>query len=103
VYKPVPTRVDYVQLEHEVQAWWDREQILQKYLTRNQDASERWSFIDGPITANNPMGVHHAWGRSYKDLYNRFWTRALDRGRGREGDGLHVEARHRALRRRRVR
>ena len=32
----------------------------------------RWSFLDGPITANNPMGVHHAWGRAYKDLYQRF-------------------------------
>ena len=32
----------------------------------------RWSFIDGPITANNPMGVHHAWGRTYKDLYQRY-------------------------------
>jgi isoleucyl-tRNA synthetase len=33
---------------------------------------KRWSFIDGPITANNPMGVHHAWGRTYKDLYQRY-------------------------------
>ena len=33
---------------------------------------ERWSFLDGPITANNPMGVHHAWGRAYKDLFQRF-------------------------------
>ena len=32
----------------------------------------RWSFLDGPITANNPMGVHHAWGRTYKDLYQRY-------------------------------
>ena len=24
----------------------------------------RFSFLDGPITANNPMGVHHAWGRT---------------------------------------
>ena len=31
-----------------------------------------WSFLDGPITANNPMGVHHAWGRTYKDLFQRF-------------------------------
>ena len=23
MFKPVPTRVDYVQLEHEVQRWWD--------------------------------------------------------------------------------
>lgn len=28
--------------------------------------------MDGPITANNPMGVHHAWGRSYKDLWQKF-------------------------------
>ena len=33
---------------------------------------EPWSFLDGPITANNPMGVHHAWGRTYKDLFQRF-------------------------------
>jgi len=32
----------------------------------------RWSFLDGPITANNPMGVHHAWGRTYKDVFQRF-------------------------------
>ena len=31
-----------------------------------------YSFIDGPMTANNPMGVHHAWGRTYKDLYQRY-------------------------------
>ena len=31
-----------------------------------------WSFLDGPITANNPMGVHHAWGRTLKDVFQRF-------------------------------
>ena len=31
-----------------------------------------WSFTDGPITANNPMGIHHAWGRTYKDLFQRY-------------------------------
>ena len=39
---------------------------------RRTPAGPRWSFLDGPITANNPMGVHHAWGRAYKDLYQRF-------------------------------
>ncbi len=40
---------------------------------RAQNAGKaRWSFLDGPITANNPMGVHHAWGRTYKDLFQRF-------------------------------
>ena len=32
----------------------------------------KWSFLDGPITANNPMGVHHAWGRTYKDIFQRY-------------------------------
>ena len=32
----------------------------------------RFSFIDGPITANNPMGVHHAWGRTLKDVFQRY-------------------------------
>ena len=39
---------------------------------RRTPAARSWSFLDGPITANNPMGVHHAWGRAYKDLYQRF-------------------------------
>ena len=34
---------------------------------------EHW-YKDGPITANNPMDVHHAWGRTYKDLWPRFYN-----------------------------
>jgi isoleucyl-tRNA synthetase len=76
VFQPAtaPTRVDYPLLEGEIQRWWDEQDILNKYLKRNEKAKKRWSFIDGPITANNPMGVHHAWGRTYKDLYQRFNT-----------------------------
>ena len=94
MFKPVQTRVDYVQLEHDIQKWWDELEVPQKYLQRNQDADLRWSFIDGPITANNPMGVHHAWGRSYKDLYNRFWTlrgRKLRYQNGFDCQGLWIE------------
>jgi len=32
----------------------------------------RFSFLDGPITANNPMGIHHAWGRTFKDVVQRY-------------------------------
>ncbi len=94
MFKPVQTRVDYVQLEHDIQKWWDETEMPQKYLRRNQAAERRWSFIDGPITANNPMGVHHAWGRSYKDLYNRFWTlrgRKLRYQNGFDCQGLWIE------------
>ena len=91
---PAPTRVDYPLLERDVQQWWDDHDILNKYLTRNERAKERWSFVDGPITANNPMGVHHAWGRTYKDLWQRFNTMRGYRQRYQNGfdcQGLWVE------------
>ena len=53
-----------------------------------------WSFLDGPITANNPMGVHHAWGRTYKDLYQRFHAMLGEDQRWQNGfdcQGLWVE------------
>src|SRR5512146_617943 len=91
---PPPTKVDYPLLEEGVQHWWDEQHILDKYLVRNAAAPERWSFVDGPITANNPMGVHHAWGRTYKDLWQRFNTMRGYRQRyqnGFDSQGLWVE------------
>src|SRR6476659_555288 len=61
-------------MERELLDWWLRDGIIEKYLHRNDDSGERYSFLDGPITANNPMGVHHAWGRTYKDVYNRYFA-----------------------------
>lgn len=76
VFRPVEAadRVDYPKLEQTIQQWWDDNGVLQKYLLRNARSDKQYSFLDGPITANNPMGVHHAWGRTYKDLYQRFKT-----------------------------
>jgi len=54
--------------------FWNQEGIVKKYLKRNDNSKEKFSFLDGPITANNPMGVHHAWGRTYKDLWQRFFN-----------------------------
>jgi isoleucyl-tRNA synthetase len=67
-------RVDYPELEKAIQQWWDERGILQQYLHRNDQSEKQYSFLDGPITANNPMGVHHAWGRTYKDIYQRYKT-----------------------------
>ena len=51
--------------------YWETNEIFKKLKEKNR-GKKRFSFIDGPITANNPMGVHHAWGRTYKDVYQRF-------------------------------
>ncbi len=76
VFRPVISadRVDYPALERTIQQWWDTHNVRQRYLKRNEHSKKQYSFLDGPITANNPMGVHHAWGRTYKDLYQRYRT-----------------------------
>src|SRR3977135_140506 len=73
MYRPVPRGPDFPAMERDMLRFWEENQIFDK-LRRQTADGPRWSFLDGPITANNPMGVHHAWGRTYKDLYNRFWT-----------------------------
>jgi isoleucyl-tRNA synthetase len=93
-FRDVPSKVDFPQMERELLAWWDNEQVVRRYLDRNKGAKERFSFIDGPITANNPMGVHHAWGRSYKDIFQRYQNMLGKEQRfqnGFDSQGLHVE------------
>ena len=51
--------------------FWEEQKVFDKLRQKNK-GKKRWSFLDGPITANNPMGVHHAWGRTYKDMFQRF-------------------------------
>ncbi len=71
MFRPVSARPDFVAQEHELLREWAERRTFARLRARNE-GGPRWSFLDGPITANNPMGVHHAWGRSYKDLYQRF-------------------------------
>ncbi len=71
-FEPVDLKVDFPGLEKKLLADWDKNGLVKKYLNRNKNSKKYFSFLDGPITANNPMGVHHAWGRTYKDLWQRF-------------------------------
>ena len=72
MFKPVDSKVDFPNLETEIFEFWEKNDIPSKYMKRNEGADKTASFIDGPITANNRMGVHHAWGRTYKDLFLRY-------------------------------
>ena len=62
----------FLDKEKELLKWWYEDGIVDEYLHKNDESDKRFSFIDGPITANNPMGVHHAWGRTYKDVFQRY-------------------------------
>ena len=94
MFKPVSTKLDVPALEREQIEVWRARRTMERYLERNERSERRFSFLDGPITANNPMGVHHAWGRTYKDLYQRYHTMLGDRQRYQNGfdcQGLWIE------------
>jgi isoleucyl-tRNA synthetase len=94
VFKPVSSKLDLPALEREQIEVWRERDTMARYLARNEASERRYSFIDGPITANNPMGVHHAWGRTYKDLYQRYHTMLGERQRYQNGfdcQGLWIE------------
>jgi isoleucyl-tRNA synthetase len=71
MFHPVDAKPDFVAAEHELLATWRERRTFARLRAQNA-GGQRWSFLDGPITANNPMGVHHAWGRTYKDVFQRF-------------------------------
>jgi isoleucyl-tRNA synthetase len=71
--QPVDPQVDFPAQERAILDLWRRTDAFEK-LRCMQQGKPKWSFLDGPITANNPMGVHHAWGRTYKDVYCRYFA-----------------------------
>ena len=64
--------LNFPELERRVLQFWQERDVFAKLRAQNA-GSQPYSFIDGPITANNPrgIGVHHAWGRTYKDIFQR--------------------------------
>jgi isoleucyl-tRNA synthetase len=93
MFASLPDKPDHPALEEEVLAWWAREAIFERLREQNR-GGPRFSFIDGPITANNPMGVHHAWGRTLKDVFQRYKAmRGFDERyqNGFDSQGLWVE------------
>ena len=73
MFDKVSTDAEFIRGEHDMLRFWRDRQIFRRLRDQNR-GRKKWSFLDGPITANNPMGVHHAWGRTYKDAYQRYFA-----------------------------
>src|SRR3990167_2423333 len=81
MFKTVDPNINFPEMEKKWLKNWYEKGVVKKYLQKNSTSprlrgasAKRFSFLDGPITANNPMGVHHAWGRTYKDLWPKFYN-----------------------------
>jgi len=93
MFQPVPANVQFVEQEYQILDFWRQTRAFQKLVELRKNGP-RWAFTDGPITANNPMGVHHGWGRTYKDLFHRYRAMRGFRTRYQNGfdcQGLWVE------------
>ena len=94
MFRDVNSDQNFPEMEKKYLSSWYNSGLVNKYLHKNDSSKKRFSFIDGPITANNPMGVHHAWGRTYKDLWQRFYNLLGHKQRFQNGfdcQGLWVE------------
>ncbi len=71
MFRPLPPVPDHPALEEEILAWWEERGTFETLRDRNRGGPV-WSFVDGPVTANKTLGVHTAWGRTLKDVFQRY-------------------------------
>ena len=71
MFTPLPDKPDHPALELEILELWEREGTFERLRELNR-GGPRFSFVDGPVTANRTVGVHTAWGRTLKDVFQRY-------------------------------
>jgi isoleucyl-tRNA synthetase len=71
MFPALPDKPSNDSLELAILDFWDRTQVFGQLRAKNS-GGPRFSFIDGPVTANKTLGVHTAWGRTLKDVFQRY-------------------------------
>ena len=93
MYQKVSTDMDFAKREKEVLDFWKRENIIEKSF-HHRDGCQRFTFFDGPPTANGRPHIGHIETRAIKDLIPRFQAmkgRDVLRKAGWDTHGLPVE------------
>ena len=93
-FKPVPSKVNFPQLEEEVLRFWREREIHRRSEEEKPADAPRFMLFEGPPTANGSPGIHHVLSRVFKDVIPRYKTmqgyRPLRKG-GWDTHGLPVE------------
>src|SRR3954454_12944599 len=71
MFTPLPDKPDHPALELEILEVWERDRTFEQLRERNR-GGPKWSFIDGPVTAIKPLGIPTTWGRTLKDVFQRY-------------------------------
>ncbi|MBQ8615699.1 MAG: class I tRNA ligase family protein, partial [Clostridia bacterium] len=64
--------LNYVKMEEEMLKFWQDNNTFEKLKEQNKKTGKYFATLDGPITANYNMGLHHAYGRTFKDAMIKF-------------------------------
>ena len=72
-FPALPAAIDLAAMEHEMLRRWQDGKVFERSLERTA-GGPRWTFYEGPPTANGMPGVHHIEARVFKDLFPRFKT-----------------------------
>ena len=93
IYKKVPTDLNFVEREKEIEKFWDEAGIFEKSIEDRKDAPT-YMFYDGPPTANGKPHIGHVLTRVIKDMIPRYRTMKgykVPRMAGWDTHGLPVE------------
>ena len=91
--KSLSAQIDLPKMESNILDFWTQNHIFEKSIA-NRNGAPRWSFYEGPPTANGKPGTHHIEARVFKDLFPRFQTmkgKQVIRKAGWDCHGLPVE------------
>ncbi len=72
-FPALPGQPSFPAIEREMLKRWRDEKIFERSLAKTA-GGPRWTFYEGPPTANGMPGVHHVEARSFKDTFLRFKT-----------------------------
>jgi len=92
-FKSLSPQIDLPATERQILDFWDANEIFAKSVSARA-GSPRWTFFEGPPTANGSPGTHHIEARAFKDLFPRYHTmkgKQVIRKAGWDCHGLPVE------------
>ena len=72
-FKEIKGRYNGPNIEEEILKFWNENDVFQKTIDQ-AEGKPRFSFNEGPPTANGKPGIHHVLARSYKDVFPRYKT-----------------------------
>ena len=72
-FRTLAPQIDLPSVEQDILKFWEKNNIFEKSVSA-RDGAPRWTFYEGPPTANGSPGTHHIEARVFKDLFPRYQT-----------------------------